>query len=189
MEQRGTSGVLKKVEKGQQEEYADDIAGLVCNMMGAQWEKLLFPIIIDSGACVSVMPIEWRSHIPKESTPQSEVGEFFRAAIGRTIPNEGQRMVSMMTREGAFNEMRFSFCPVTKTFGSVSQTCRAGRRIIFNPFWDQEGLYIEYIDVGERLWFIEENGLYVLDTRAAFQHKQASTMRSNGCQRFVNPSF
>ena len=94
--------------------------------------KVIFPIILDSGACASVMPTEWCRHIPVESTPQSEAGEFFRAANGKKIPNEGQRMVSMMTREGAHRDMNFTVCPVTKALGSVSQMCRSGHRMAFN---------------------------------------------------------
>ena len=54
----------------------DGDGGLARNMTGAQWEKLLFPIIIDSGAMHSTMPTERGNHIPEESPPRPEVGSF-----------------------------------------------------------------------------------------------------------------
>ena len=40
-------------------------------------------------------------------TPQSEARGFFRVAHGKKIYNEGQRLVSMMTEEGAMRDMSF----------------------------------------------------------------------------------
>ena len=78
---------------------------MMCNMTGDNWEQLPYPIIIDSGACTSVMPIAWCPHVPTEETPESKAGEFFRAANGQTIYNEGTKIVSLMIKEG---EMRNS---------------------------------------------------------------------------------
>ena len=134
----------------------------------------LFPIIVDSGACASVMPTQWCDHIPIHETPGSKSGEFFRAANGLKIPNEGERMVTMMTKEGTMRDMKFTVCFVTKALGSVSQMCRSGHRVVFNPPWDQEGSFIEHVDTGERLWLEEQNGLYVLNTRIAPSEKQTA---------------
>ena len=115
------------------EESDEESAQLVCSMTGRQWESLPFPIVIDSGACASVLPTDWCQHIDLLKTPQSEAGEFFRAANGKKIFNEGQRLVSMMTKEGAMRDMNFTVCSVTKALGSVSQMCKAGNRVVFNP--------------------------------------------------------
>ena len=120
-------------------------------MFGRQWESLSYPIVIDSGACASVLPTDWCSHVHLTKTPQSEAQEYFRAANGKKIYNEGQKLVSMMTREGAMRDMSFTVCSVTKALGSVSQMCRAGNRVVFNPPWSSEGSYIEHEQTGERL--------------------------------------
>ena len=98
-------------------------------------------------------------------------------------------MESMMTKEGIMRDMRFTVCPVTKALGSVSQMCRNGHRVTFNPPWDHEGPYIENVQIGERLWMEERNGLYVLNTKVAPSHKQtANTMSSKqGFHRQVMP--
>ena len=78
----------------------------------------------------------------------------------------------MMTREGATRDMRFTVCDVSKALGSVSQMCRTGPRVVFNPPWDPTGSYIQHIDTGECMWLEEQNGLYMLNTKVAPSSKQ-----------------
>ena len=99
-----------------EEESSDEEGGeqLVSNMTGSNWEALPFLMIVDSGACVSVMPTGLCDHVPVRETSQSRAGEFFRAANGQTIHNHGERVISMVTREGAMRDMRFTVCDVSK---------------------------------------------------------------------------
>ena len=106
---------------------------MVCQMTGENWEQLLYPIIIDSGACTFVMPTSWCTHVATEETNESRAGEDFRAASGEKIFNEGRKVVSFMTKEGLMRDMRFTTCEVAKALGSVSQICRVGHRVVFNP--------------------------------------------------------
>ena len=146
---------------------------------------IIFPVVIDSGACASAMPSGWCKHQPLQKTTQSESGGYFRAANGTKIYNEGQRCVSMMTREGVWRDMNFTVCDVAKALGSVSQMCRAGHTVVFNPPWHEEGSYIEYLDIGERMWMEESNGLYVLNTKVV--PKQWQTALRSSCGRQANP--
>ena len=159
-------------EDEESDEEDDDSDQLVCNMAGNSWESLPYPIIIDSGACASVMPTSWCKHVPIEETDKSKAGEFFRAADGRKIFNEGRKLVILMTREGIRRDMNFIACDVSKALGSVSQMCRTGHRVVFNPPWEPEVSYIEHTDTGEKMWLIEQNGLYVLETKVAPKQKQ-----------------
>ena len=128
-----TSGRSKQRKVVLEDEDSDEEGNqMVCSMTGQTWESLPFPIVINSGACASVMPSGWCRHVPLQKTCQSESGEYFRAANGTKIFNEGQRSVSMMTREGAWRDMNFTVCNVAKALGSVSQMCRAGHSVIFN---------------------------------------------------------
>ena len=160
---------------------------LVCNMTGQKWEALPCPVVVDSGASASVMPEEWCPHVPTTPTKESEQGEFFRAANGNKIYNQGQKMVTMMTQEGAHRDMRFTICDVSKALASVSQMCRSGNKVVFNPPWNPEGSYIQHVDTGERLWLREENGLYMLDTRVAPINKQTSNIMNQGSTWPVSP--
>ena len=157
-----------RTEESDDEEETQDF---VCNMTGQTWESLPFPITIDSGSCASVMPTSWCGHVPLQETEQSRAGEYYRAANGQKIYHEGERVISMMTQEGALRDKRFTACDVSKALGSVSQMCRTGHRVIFNPPWSSQGSYIEHVASGEGRWLQEEGGLYVLKTKVVPTHK------------------
>ena len=148
-------------------------------MSRANWEALAFPITVHAGACASVMPTGWCDHVPLRETSQSRAGEFFRAANGQKIHNHGERVISMMTREGAMRDMRFTVCDVSEALRSVSQMCRAGHRVIFNAHWSPEGSYIQHVDTGECMWLEENNGLYMLNTKVAPTGRHRSGEHSN----------
>ena len=138
---------------------------MVCQMTGKQWEQLPFPIITDSGACISVMRTSWCPHVPTEETTESRAGEFFRAANGQNFSNEGSKIVSFMTKERVMRDMKSTSCGVSKALGSVSQICQAGHRVVFRPPWSEEGshtyiyIYIERCDTGEVMWLTSHNAL------------------------------
>ena len=84
--------------------------------------------------------------------------------------------------------MKFTACDdVSKALGSVSQMCRSGHRVVFNPSWDHEGSYIEHLETGDKLWLEENNGLYMLNTKVAPVDKQASGSRQQGFGWQVRP--
>ena len=74
-------------------------------------------------------------------------------------------------------DMRFTVCDVSKALGSVSQMCKTGHKVVFNPPWSGDGSYIEHVDIGERMWMHEEGGLYVLKTKVAPASRQTSNQR------------
>ena len=158
--------------RAQEDDQNHDDVEMVCNMTGETWEDLPFPIIIDSGACASVMPTGWCGHVPLKEIAQSKAGYYYRAASGNRIYHEGERVISMMTQEGVYRDMRFTVCDVSKVLGSVSQMCRKGHRVVFNPPWREQGSYIQHVTTGEKMWLHEEGGFYVLKTKVAPSHKQ-----------------
>ena len=173
-----TNGRARRRLQPEADDTEDEGMEVMCNMTGQTWESLPFPIIIDSGACASVMPTSWCNHVPVGEAPQSRAGEFYRAANGNKIHHEGERLVSMMAQEGSMRDMRFTACDVAKALGSVSQMCRTGHKVVFNPPWSEEGSYIEQEAIGERMWLQEEGGLYILKTTVAPAHKQTSVQRA-----------
>ena len=75
--------------------------------------------------------------------------------------------------------MRFIVCDGSKVLGSVSQICRAGHRVVFNPPWDPQGSYIQHIDAGVCMWLEEHTGMYMLNTKAAPTGKQRGGENGN----------
>ena len=108
---------------------------------------------MDSGACASAMPSGGCAHVPAKEAQQSRAGEMFGRQMDRRVHNQGERVVSMMAKEGNMRNMKFTVCHISMAFGSVS--------------------YIQDIETGEKMWMEEQNGLYVLATKAAPSGKTA----------------
>jgi len=137
----------KTIRRCREEDPSDDEepCQLVCNMAECKWELLPYPIIVDYGACASVMPINWCEHVPLRETPQSQAGGFFRAANGQTILNHGENVISMITKEGAKRDMRFKMFDVRKALEFVPQMCRTGHCVVFNTILGRSrALYTTY---------------------------------------------
>ena len=79
----------------------------------------------------------------------------------------------MVIKEGAMRDMRFTIGDVSKALASVSQMCRVGHRVVFNPPWGPTGSYIQHVETGEKMWLEEHNGLYVLSTKVAPVERQS----------------
>lgn len=140
-EDKGEGGVLicmwknKKPTRGRVDDESGEEGGdhLICTMRGTEWEPMPYPITIDSGASASILPKQCCQHVTLFETDGPRSGQTFNAANGQEIHNSGRRSVSFMTREGAIRDMKFEVCNVTRALGSVSQMCRAGHRVTFNP--------------------------------------------------------
>ena len=167
----------KKKDHNEIEEEDESGENLICTMRGTEWEALPYPIIVDSGASASTMPKEWCKHVKLWETPESRAGQGFHAANGEEIPNLGRRDITLMTREGAIRDMKFEVCGVTRALGSVSQMCRAGHRVIFNPPDDPQGSYIEHVEFKQRMWLTEKDGIYLLDVRVAPDNRQIANQQ------------
>ena len=73
-----------------------------------------------------------------EDTPVRGQG-VLRAANCKMIYNEGHKLATMMTREGALRDMNFTVRSVTGTLGPVSQMCRPGNNVLVDPPWGPDG--------------------------------------------------
>ena len=111
------------------------------------YELMPYPIIIDSGAAGSVLPIGW---CPQAQTTKGAESRKYTAANGSTISNKGEKVVSMVTRAGRWKSMRFQVGDVTRRSVSVHKICEMGHSVIFNPSWDSRGSFIMNYDTGEK---------------------------------------
>ena len=144
------------------------------------WEPLPHPIIIDSRASTSILPLSWCTHVRTVETEASRRGEHYTAANGCKIYNKGERTVTMMSCEGHLRNMKFTSCDVERALGSVSSIGKQGHTVVFNAPGHQDGSYIYNIHSGERLEMKHNDGAYVLDTRVAPSNKQARPFAGQG---------
>ena len=145
---------------------------MAINVMGNTdgYEKMPYPIIVDSGAAESVMPIDW---CPQAQTVRRKK-EDFTAANGSPIENKGEKIVTMVTREGQWKNIRFQMCNVTRPLASVHSMCEAGHTVVFNSSWGPRGSYILNNVTKEKMWMKPKDGTYILETKVApqrFQYK------------------
>ena len=98
-----------------------DLESTLAAVSSQEFERLPYPIIVDSGAAESVLPSK---RCPQAQLMKSEQqGKDYSAANGSTIKNQGCKVVSAATREGQWKHMTFQVAKVTKALASVSEMC------------------------------------------------------------------
>ena len=94
--------------------------------------------------------------------------------------NKGEKVVTMMSKEGHLRNMRFTACDVERALGSVSSICKQGNTVVFNAPEHPDGSYILNLHTGETMQLQHKDGVYVLDTRIAPSNKQANPFTGQG---------
>ena len=163
---------MKLFIKAGEDDSVDYGEGSLNNLEKTVWESLPQPIIIDSGASTSVLPLSWCAHVQTKETEASRRGEHYTAANGGKIYNKGEKVVTMMSREGHLRNMKFTSCDVERALGSVSAICRQGNTVVFNAPDHPDGSYIYNLHSGERMELQHKDGVFVLDTRVAPSNRQ-----------------
>ena len=131
---------------------------------GEWFTTMPYPVIVDSGAAESVMPHGW---CPQAALIKGEAyGKNYAAANGSSIRNKGEKIVSMVTKEGKMKTMRFQMCDVTRPLASVHKIVEAGHTVVSNPSW-RGGSYIMNVTTKEKTWLTQRDGAFVLETKIA----------------------
>lgn len=138
---------------------------MLATMRSEDFSTMPCPIIVDSGAAGSVIPRNWCPQAKLRNGTMT--GKAYSAANGQTIKNEGERLVSMVTRQGQWKNMTFQVCDVTRPLAFVSKIVGVGHSVVFNPAHDARGSYIQNHATGENTWLTPKDGVYVLETKVA----------------------
>ena len=111
-------------------------------------------------------------------TTKSVENRTYTAANGSAIKNEGEKVVSMVTRRGDWKSMKFQMCNVTRPLASVHKICEKGHSVVFNPSWDRRGSFILDHGAGDKTWLTAKDGVFALETKIApakYQRKPGFT--------------
>ena len=154
--------------------------GMLDNVKKDVWESLPHPIIIDSGASTSVLPLSWCAHVQTTETDASRRGEHYTAANGGKIYNRGDKIVTMMSREGHKRNTKFTSCDVERALGSLSGICNHAHTAVFNAPGRSDGSYIYNVHNGERMELQHKDGVFVLDTKVPPSRRQANPFGGQG---------
>ena len=121
-----------------------------------KWVKI--DAIVDSGASDSVGPTGLAPWIKTRPSEGSKRGQNFHTACGGELPNEGEKSVPIITREGKKGFANFQCADVSRPLMSVSRICDQGNCVVFTA----TGGYV--LDKqGSKTAFNRKNNVYVLD--------------------------
>ena len=109
-------------------------------------------------------------HLPTYEGPQ--FGSKYASANGTEMENEGEKWLTMVTKDGVWDKWKMQVANVTRALASVSEQCAAGKRVVFNPPWHNDGCYVTTLDdqgrpTEETSWMTLRNGVYELETKIA----------------------
>ena len=83
------------------------------------WAPLSKPLVVDSGAGETVMPVDWLTSHPLTESDGSRANDFYTTADGSKVYNEGQRKLDVCTLDGQQRR-------------SVSQMVKNGNKLVFS---------------------------------------------------------
>ncbi len=115
---------------------------------------------VDSGAAVSVMPVDTCSDYKVVPSKASLQGVHYRAAGGHRIPDLGTRTVTVGHEGGGDARLACSVAEVKKTLLSVAKIVDRGHRVSFGA--KQSECYIENTKTGERIPIRRKNDVFVI---------------------------
>lgn len=121
------------------------------------WEVM--PLTMDSGAGEHVCGPKDAKCCPIRPTAASEAGTCYITANGNEIPNMGEKMVKMVTKEGSKCAMKMQVTDVRKPLASISRICSEGHTVTFHD----KGGFITHNETGQVTKFDKRNHVYVLD--------------------------
>ena len=140
----------------------------------SQWKRLA--IAVDSGACDNVInPEHVNGHAIKENSASAN-GMGFISATGEEIPNLGEAVLPIWTRENTWRSMQMQAAEVVKPLASVAKICRASHKVVF----DDEGSYIMNKETGETQALRQEDGNYMLDVWVPPSSREAGASGFHG---------
>ena len=119
-------------------------------------EDEFLELTIDSGAGENVMSELMAPRTPVQYSKEQDAGVVYTAANGEIMPNRGQKVLKVITKEGQTKAMNMQVTDVNKALMSVAKICDAGHTVLFTS----EGGAIRSNKTGEETTFNRENNVY-----------------------------
>ena len=120
------------------------------------WEEV--DLVVDSGASETVIGPDMIRSAALYTGNMAKRGVEYEVADGSRIQNQGEKKFLGITEEESAVSITAQVCDVNKGLLSVGRMVELGQRVVF----DKSGSYIQDCKTGEKMWMVEERGLYVL---------------------------
>ena len=126
-------------------------------MSPAQWT--LIEVIVDSGACETVLPASLCAHIKLRESAASKAKVEYEVASGKAVPNLGEKHCEVFA-EGGSNSMlmHFQVADIHRPLLSLSRCADQG----FRSHLDYWGGWLEDTKTGETIPITRRGNLYIM---------------------------
>ena len=104
---------------------AQSLMPVSCN----DWEY--FEFILDSGATTTVIPMSVGRAYEVQPSEASKAGVMYEIANGDEIPNLGEKLMPVVTAEGAWKGLLAQVADISKALQSVRSLVKAGHVVVF----------------------------------------------------------
>ena len=115
--------------------------------LAAGWEK--FQAIVDSGASVTVVPPHVGRDYEVIRGEAAMAGVRYEIADGNEIPNLGEKLMLVMTREGTWRGLKAEVADIARALQSVRSLVKTGHNVIFGDGEYGTEHYIQNVMTGE----------------------------------------
>ena len=129
--------------------------------LASGWEK--FQAILDSGASVTVIPPHLGRDYEIVKGEAAMAGVRYEIADGNEIPNLGEKLMPVMTREGTWKGLKAEVADISKALQSVRSLVKTGHKVVFGGGENGNEHYIENVFTGE-INAVEDDGQNYLMT-------------------------
>ena len=115
--------------------------------LAAGWEKL--QAILDSGASVTVVPPHVGRDYEVIRGEAAMAGVRYEIADGNEIPNLGEKLMHVVTREGTWRGLKAEVADIARALQSVRSLVKTGHKVVFGD--GEHGIehYIQNVMTGE----------------------------------------
>ena len=111
------------------------------------WEKL--QAILDSGASVTVVPPHVGRDYEVIRGEAAKAGVRYEIADGNEIPNLGEKLMPVMTREGTWRGLKAEVADIARALQSVRSLVKTGHKVVFGDGEHGSEHYIQNVMTGE----------------------------------------
>ena len=125
-----------------------------------EWEYV--EAVLDSGAIVTVIPAHVGQGYEIVPSAASKAGVMYEIANGEEIPNLGEKLMAIVTDDGAWKRLVAQVADVSKMLQSVRALVKAGHTVVFGDGEDGGSHYIYQKATGECIGVRDDGVNYLM---------------------------
>ena len=125
-----------------------------------EWEYV--EAVLDSGATVTVIPAHVGQGYEIVPSAASKAGVMYEIANGEEIPNLGEKLMAIVTDDGAWKGLVAQVADVSKMLQSVRSLVKAGHTVVFGDGEDGGSHYIYQKVTGECIGVRDDGVNYLM---------------------------